>query len=166
MIRKRIHETYESVDHAVSALAGQLSIDRQVQEKQLARQEIEERAAFIEEIASDYSRDPNTQDIQRNKLQFQSTEALRGMLQNIQERRSLALLTPEQLRAAIRQRREWTAPAPSELPTEITRQQIKQMSPEQIRALIQRYGKPQVDKRLGYVKPEISGTVRNVNIQI
>jgi len=41
-----------------------------------------------------------------------------------------------------------------------------QMSSEQIRALIQRYGQEQVDQRLGYVEPEIGGTVRNVNIQI
>lgn len=166
MIAQRVHETYETVQQAVSVLQNQLAFDRAIFDEVSAQAEVEERAALIEEIALDFSADKSTQEIQRTKLQHVPIEALRSKVREIQERRRYRSMSPSALRSYLRERREQAAPAPAELPAEITRQQITKMSPEQIRSLIQRYGKPQVDERLGYVKPEIVGNVRNVNFQI
>jgi len=166
IIAQRVHDTYETVQQAASVLQNQLALDQAVFDEVSALREAEERTALIEEIVVDYSPGRITQDIQRNNLQYQTIEALRSKAEEIRERKRYRQMSTLELRSYLRERREQAAPAPVELPAEITRQQITQMPPEQIRALIQRYGKDQVDQRLGYVKPEFGGTTRNVNIQI
>jgi hypothetical protein len=45
---------------------------------------------------------------------------------------------------------------------EYTRETIKAMSPDEIRKLVRVYGNDQVNRRLGYIKPEIGGFVREI----
>jgi hypothetical protein len=173
LIAERVHQTNSSVSQAVQSLGNRLAFNQNahaVHNAQLEQQaavrsaEMEqyERNVCIEEIALDWSRDAFSQNVKRAKLNYLPTEMLRSQAQEVRDRRALRGLNAFELREHLSKARQ-TTPAPAvELPVEYTRETIKAMSPDEIRKLVRVYGNDQVNRRLGYIKPEIGGFVREI----
>lgn len=166
LIAEYIQKNYGTVEQAVTALADRLAVYQDIADEQLAQQQAQERASLIEEIVADYSPSQFAQDVQRKKLQGFSIERLQAKAQEIRDRRFFRSMSKEELKAYLRQQRDLNTPAPLELPAEITADAIKRMDPNEIRRLNRIYGRDVVNARLGYVKPEIGGDVRQVNLVI
>jgi hypothetical protein len=166
IIAQRIRQTNETVQQAVFALETQLAFNQEVASEHTAQLEQQERAALVEEIALDYSPVEFAQNLQRRKLRHLDIEWLRAKAQEIKARRHFRSMTKEELKMHLRHQRDQNTPAPLELPAEFTPEKIRSLSVEEIKKLNRIYGHDVVNARLGYVKPEIGGMVRIVNMEI
>jgi len=165
-IAQRVRQTNETVKQAVLGLGTQLAFNQEVASEHTAQLEQQERAALIEEIALDYSPVEFAQNLQRRKLQHVDIEYLRAKTQEIKDRRHFRSMSKEDLRKHLRHQRDQNTPATLELPAEYTPEKIRSLSVEEIKRLNRIYGHDVVNARLGYIKPEIGGMVRHVNMEI
>jgi hypothetical protein len=166
MILERINWSHETVQEAVSALGNQLSFNQEVADEHQQQQAMQARESLIEELVQDHSSLSWNQNIYRQKLQRYSTESLQAKAQEVRDRKFFRSMSKDELKAHLRNLREQQAPTAPQLPAEYTVERIKSLSVQEIKNLNNRYGRDVVNARLGYVKPQIQGDVRIVNMEM
>jgi hypothetical protein len=102
--------TAENIELAIRSLGSDLAvkpqglIDAQAADEaeRQRQQEEQEREELLEEIIQDYSRDKFSQDIQKTKLKYATTPALREKVQTIHDRKRFRAMPPDELKQYLR----------------------------------------------------------------